>query len=203
LIRDYLLHTGPQLGRKQEQIIGSSAAGFKMSHCNSFIHRFNSVLLILLGLVLLTNAKNTILPPHDMRMEDFKIRRSEWNKEDLEYVLKFARSGDVIRVEDVSLEGIRYNRIIRDGKGANSIKNSRKKSQESVMKLKHIGGKKGTDFGRNKRALESDVCGKWHQSPSGRVTFSVMEEGVKERYSAEVGFILALTPTTDETAYTE
>jgi hypothetical protein len=38
--------------------------------------------------------------PHDMRMEDFEISRKQWNKKDIRYVLKFSRSGEVIKTSD-------------------------------------------------------------------------------------------------------
>jgi hypothetical protein len=38
--------------------------------------------------------------PHDMRMEDFEISRKQWSKKEIRYVLKFSRSGEVIKTSD-------------------------------------------------------------------------------------------------------
>ena len=62
-----------------------------------------SLFIILLIACLPTNInakKGDFISQHDMRMEDFKIRRSEFCKKENYYSLKFTRLGHVIRVPD-------------------------------------------------------------------------------------------------------
>lgn len=52
-------------------------------------------------LLLLTQLRAKLTDdPHDMRMEDFQISRKQWNKKEVKYILKFSRSGEVIKTSD-------------------------------------------------------------------------------------------------------
>ena len=57
-----------------------------------------AILTVLLGALLFQSfcVAKLALSPHDMRMEDFEIRRKEWNKKETKYSLKFSSNGEVI-----------------------------------------------------------------------------------------------------------
>ena len=50
--------------------------------------------------------------PHEMRMEEFRIRRFELNKKETNYFVKFSRSGDVVKLRESSESDISSGRYL-------------------------------------------------------------------------------------------
>jgi hypothetical protein len=116
--------------------------------------------------------------PHDMRMEDFEICRKQWNKKEMRYVLKFSRSGEVIKTSDALHRTQRFTPV--------NLLSEAAYDPTSFFSYSLFAFRKGNKGFSNSR----DVVGKWFLSPSGRITFSTKTDGIIERYSAEVRYFL-------------
>lgn len=75
----------------------------------TFIKFFMITLLSYLSPFLAANVVE-IATPHDMRMEDFIIRRFELNKKESNYILRFSRSGEVVKTVKSSPANVRRDR---------------------------------------------------------------------------------------------
>lgn len=86
---------------------------FEIHHDQSISELVKTYAMYVIGLyvllLFLTQLKAKLTDdPHDMRMEDFEISRKQWNKKEMRYILKFSRSGEVIKTSDACHRPLRF-----------------------------------------------------------------------------------------------